>query len=172
VLNYKVFYVRLATNKVYGHCSRNSEIVFSIENFILYVQVHRSREGGILKSRLMAMRGELLKSPYLVELGALHLNLANGTDPSMSESELIGEFSCDFESSSPTLTCALVDSANLDFDLSCPICLVLNLTFGLLLLYPCPEFVSFISFGSSDTFFFFLKPHMNRCHYRRHCSIQ
>lgn len=90
-----------------------------------HVQVHRSREGGIFKSRLMAMRGELLKSPYLVELGALHLNLADAKeDTVMSESELIADFSCDFESSSPTLTCILVDSARLDFELSCSICLV------------------------------------------------
>jgi E3 ubiquitin-protein ligase BAH len=89
------------------------------------VQVHRSGEGGLFKSRLMAMRSELLKSPYLVELGALHLNLADAKeDTVMSDSELVAEFSCDFESSSPTLACTLVDSARLDFDLSCSICLV------------------------------------------------
>lgn len=88
-----------------------------------YDKVHRSREGGMFKSRLMAMRGELLKSPYLVELGALHLNLADAKEHTMSESELVGEFSCDFESTSPTLTCTLADSATLDFDLSCSICL-------------------------------------------------
>jgi len=88
-----------------------------------YDKVHRSREGGIFKSRLMAMRGELLKSPYLVELGALHLNLAGAEDQYMPESEYVGEFSCDFESSSPSLTCTLVDSATVNFDLSCSICL-------------------------------------------------
>ncbi|KAG0589557.1 hypothetical protein M758_1G027700 [Ceratodon purpureus] len=89
-----------------------------------YDKVHKSREGGIFKSRLMAMRSELLKSPYLVELGALHLNLADTKeDTVMSDSELVAEFSCDFDTSSPTLTCTLVDSARLDFDLSCSICL-------------------------------------------------
>jgi E3 ubiquitin-protein ligase BAH len=74
----------------------------------LHVQVHRSREGGLFKSRLMAMRSELLKSPCLVELGALHLNLADAKeDTVMSDSELVAEFSCDFESSSPTLACTI-----------------------------------------------------------------
>ncbi|XP_024392630.1 probable E3 ubiquitin-protein ligase BAH1-like [Physcomitrium patens] len=88
-----------------------------------YDKVHKSREGGILKSRLMAMRSELLKSPYLVELGALHLNLADAKEDTSSVADLVGEFSCNFDSSSPTLSCTLVDSATLDFDLSCPICL-------------------------------------------------
>lgn len=111
---------------VYFQC-RNWDIVildYSSES-CLHVQVHRSGEGGLFKSRLMAMRSELLKSPYLVELGALHLNLADAKeDTVMSDSELVAEFSCDFESSSPTLACTLVDSARLDFDLSCSICLV------------------------------------------------
>ncbi|KAG0578392.1 hypothetical protein KC19_4G019300 [Ceratodon purpureus] len=89
-----------------------------------YDKVHRSREGGIFKSRLMAMRGELLKSPYLVELGALHLNLADAKENTSPVTDLVGEFSCDFEAFSPTLTCKLIESATLDFDLSCPICLV------------------------------------------------
>lgn len=75
------------------------------------------------------MRSELLKSPYLVELGALHLNLADAKEDTSSVADLVGEFSCNFDSSSPTLSCTLVDSATLDFDLSCPICLVC--TFGL-----------------------------------------
>jgi len=88
-----------------------------------YDKVHGSKEGGVFKSRLMAMRGELLKSPYLVELGALHLNLADAKENTPSGAELVGEFSCDFENVSPTLSCKLLGSATLDYDLSCPICL-------------------------------------------------
>jgi len=140
-----VFHLRLATTKfmVTALSVGMWKLCFCIENF-LYVQVHRSREGGIFKSRLMAMRSELLKSPYLVELGALHLNLANARDHTMSVSELVGEFSCDFESSSPTLTCTLVDSATLDYDLSCAICLVL--TVGFFFHFPCAEICEFHRF--------------------------
>lgn len=70
------------------------------------------------------MRSELLKSPYLVELGALHLNLSAAEQETISLNEMVGEFSCDFESSSPTLTCCLLGSAKLDFELTCSICLV------------------------------------------------
>ena len=75
----------------------------------------------------MAMRSELLKSPYLVELGALHLNLSAAEQETISLNEMVGEFSCDFESSSPTLTCCLLGSAKLDFELTCSICLVREL---------------------------------------------
>lgn len=78
----------------------------------------------MFKSRLMAMRGELLKSPYLVELGALHLNLADALESTSSMTDLVGEFLRDFESFLPSLTCKLIGSATLDFDLTCPICLV------------------------------------------------
>jgi len=88
-----------------------------------YDKVHSTKEGGLFQGRLLAMRSELLKSPYLVELGALHLNLSVAEQETISLNEMVGEFSCDFESSSPTLTCCLLGSAKLDFELTCSICL-------------------------------------------------
>lgn len=64
-----------------------------------------------------------MKSPYLVELGALNINLADAKEGFPTEMESVGEFSCDLESSSPTLTCKLQASATLEFDLSCSVCL-------------------------------------------------
>jgi len=103
---------------------RNCALCIAAFKVHLSVQVHRSREGGVFKSRLTAMRGELLKSPYLIELGALHLNLADAKENTSSVTELVGEFSCDPENSTPTLSCKLLESGTLDFDLTCSICLV------------------------------------------------
>lgn len=87
-------------------------------------QVHGSTEGCLFKSRLMALRGELLKSPYLLELGVLHLNFVDAEENLSAETEPLGEFTCDLDCCSPTLTCKVGESTSLEFDLLCSICLV------------------------------------------------
>lgn len=86
-------------------------------------QVHGSTEGCLFKSRLMALRGELLKSPYLLELGVLHLNFVDAEENLSAETEPLGEFTCDLDCCSPTLTCKVGESTSLEFDLLCSICL-------------------------------------------------
>lgn len=88
-----------------------------------YDKVHQSNNGGVLKRRLLALRGELLQSPWILELTALHLNLADTPAMSSPVIEGLGEFSCDFESDSPTLYCTILESARLEFGLNCSICL-------------------------------------------------
>lgn len=88
------------------------------------LQVHQSSNGGVFKKRLLALRGELLQSPWILELTALHLNLADSREMSSPVIEGLGEFSCDFESDSPTLFCTVLESARLEFVLNCSICLV------------------------------------------------
>lgn len=89
------------------------------------VQVHQSNiNGGAFRRRLVAMRGELLQSPWFVELSALHLNLADSRALPSPVNYGLGEFSCDFESDTPTLSCRVLESARLEFVLNCSICLV------------------------------------------------
>lgn len=85
-----------------------------------YDKVHLSRRGRAFKSRLQTLHAELLQSPWLVELIALHLNLKVNDSAS---SEILAKCAYNFESSKPTISCTLPDSANVEIDLTCSICL-------------------------------------------------
>jgi len=87
-------------------------------------QVHHSNEGLVFRGRLLAMRSELMQSPWLIELAALHINLAKSMNDSPQLTEAAGEFSCDFDGAAAILSCNLLDSVKLDINLTCSICLV------------------------------------------------
>ncbi|CAK9206679.1 unnamed protein product [Sphagnum troendelagicum] len=88
-----------------------------------YDKVHHSHEGSAFRGQLLAKRSELMQSPFLIELAALHLNLGKSRNSSPLLNEAIGNFSCDFDDAAATLSCTLLDSMKLDINLTCSICL-------------------------------------------------
>jgi len=86
-----------------------------------YDKVHSSVKGRNFKTKLQAKHIELLKSPWLIELIAFQINTR---DPEHGHiGEIFPECSCDFTDSDPVITCTLLDSVKLEFNLTCPICL-------------------------------------------------
>ncbi|TXG58071.1 hypothetical protein EZV62_015900 [Acer yangbiense] len=73
------------------------------------------------KSKMKAEHIELLRSPWLMELGAFLLNFNKLDGGEFSESS--GHFSCDFNASLSVMTLTLANSIKLEFDLTCAICL-------------------------------------------------
>lgn len=72
---------------------------------------------------------ELLQSPWLIELGAFHLNC---DDPDTDELGAGGffkngffkNFSCDLTGAQPLLTMTISETLKYEYSLTCPICLV------------------------------------------------
>ncbi|CAI0406480.1 unnamed protein product [Linum tenue] len=86
-----------------------------------YDKVHSSVNGNVFKSKMRAEHIELLQSPWLIELGALFLNI-NGVDGGRF-SEFCGNFSCDLDASEPVMRLTLPNSVTIDYSLTCAICL-------------------------------------------------
>ncbi|CAL1372287.1 unnamed protein product [Linum trigynum] len=86
-----------------------------------YDKVHSSVNGNVFKSKMRAEHIELLQSPWLIELGALFLNI-NGLDGGRF-SEFCGNFSCDLDASEPVMRLTLPNSVAIDYSLTCAICL-------------------------------------------------
>lgn len=88
----------------------------------IFFQVHSSHTGWRFRSKMRAEHIEILQSPWLIELGAfcINFNETSGLNPN----ELCSPFSCDFSSSEPVMTMMLPDSMKLEYNLTCPICLV------------------------------------------------
>ncbi|KAM7264412.1 hypothetical protein ACFE04_002095 [Oxalis oulophora] len=87
-----------------------------------YDKVHHSVNGKNFREKMMAEHLELLKSPWLIELGAFYLN-SNGIE-SGEFREFPGFVSCDdLSGSQPKMTLALPNSIKLEYDLTCAICL-------------------------------------------------
>ena len=86
--------------------------------------MHESASGMNFKSKLQAKHLDIMQSPWLIELVAFHMNLTS-SDSLMSE-ELFDQFSYDLNISDeePILTLKLKGSENLEYNLTCPICLV------------------------------------------------
>ena len=74
--------------------------------------------------RLRAQHIEPLQSPWLIELGALCMNF-NGSDVDAS-GMFFQQISCDFTDDKPLVKLILSDSVELDYSLTCAICLVRN----------------------------------------------
>lgn len=65
---------------------------------------------------------ELLQSPWLIELGAFYLNFDGLDVGEFSESS--GNFSVDLNAARPVMKLFLSSSFELEYDLTCAICLV------------------------------------------------
>ncbi|CAM8971384.1 unnamed protein product [Rhodiola kirilowii] len=83
-----------------------------------YDKVHSSVNGQNFKSKMRAEHIELLQSPWLIELGAFYLNFT-GSDHEGSKDL----FSCCLDSAQPVMTLTLPDSLEIEYDLSCAVCL-------------------------------------------------
>lgn len=70
------------------------------------------------------MHKEILQSPWLIELMALHINLRETKAKSRKSSALFDECYLTVKDGKPSLACELFDSIRVDIDLTCSICLV------------------------------------------------
>ncbi|KAJ4726931.1 E3 ubiquitin-protein ligase BAH1-like [Melia azedarach] len=104
-------------------------VVFALMNAIMiqkilkYDKIHFCcKQGPAFKSQAQSMQIEILQSPWLRELVALHINLRDQTDVvnSTASSE---SYKLTFNDGKPSLSCQLFDSIELDIDLTCPVCL-------------------------------------------------
>lgn len=95
-----------------------------IPSFSILLQVHSSLNGKNFKSRMNAEHIDLLHSPWLIELGAFYLN-SSGLDNCELDG-VYGFFSCDLSITKAVMTLVLPDSINLEYDLTCAICLVIK----------------------------------------------
>ncbi|KAH7554204.1 hypothetical protein ACOSP7_028703 [Xanthoceras sorbifolium] len=85
-----------------------------------YDKVHCSVNGNNFKSKMKAEHIELLRSPWLIELGAFLLNFNRLDGGEFRESS---GHSCDFNASQSVMTLTLANSIKLEYDLTCAICL-------------------------------------------------
>ncbi|XP_072084644.1 E3 ubiquitin-protein ligase NLA-like [Arachis hypogaea] len=86
--------------------------------------VHYSRQGQMFKSQVQSMHKEILQSPWLCELMALHINLRETKVQSRKAHAFFDGCSLTFKDGKPALTCELLDSIKIDIDLTCSICLL------------------------------------------------
>ncbi|XP_066319436.1 probable E3 ubiquitin-protein ligase BAH1-like 1 isoform X3 [Miscanthus floridulus] len=93
-----------------------------------YDKIHGSVSGRDFKSKMQTEHIELLQSPWLIELGAFHLNC---DDSSVDEPGAGGffkngffkNFSCDLSGAQPLLTMTISETLKYEYSLTCPICL-------------------------------------------------
>uniref|UniRef100_A0A2N9J2D6 RING-type E3 ubiquitin transferase n=1 Tax=Fagus sylvatica TaxID=28930 RepID=A0A2N9J2D6_FAGSY len=107
-----------------------------------YDKVHYSKQGQAFKSQAQSMHIEILKSPWLCELMAFHINLRESKINSRNAPALFDACNLTFNDGKPSLTCELFDSVKVDIDLTCSICLdtvfdPVSLTCGHIFCYMC-----------------------------------
>ena len=94
-------------------------------NWFKCFQVHGSDNGKNFKLKMRAERIELLHSPWLIELGAFYLN--SGLDKVGNFKNSFGRVSCEnLNEDQPMMKLTLPNTTELEFDLTCAICLVQN----------------------------------------------
>lgn len=107
-----------------------------------YDKIHYSKQGQLFKSQAQTMHKEILQSPWLIELMALHINLRETKDKSRKATTLFNGCCLTFKDGKPSLACELFDSIKIDIDLTCSICLdtvfdPVSLTCGHIFCYSC-----------------------------------
>ncbi|XP_059625686.1 probable E3 ubiquitin-protein ligase BAH1-like 1 [Cornus florida] len=107
-----------------------------------YDKIHYSKQGQAFKSQAQSMRIEILQSPWLCELMAFHINLRESKSKTRKAHPLFEGCSLVFNDGTPSLSCELFDSVNLDINLTCSICLdtvfdPVSLTCGHIFCYMC-----------------------------------
>ncbi|XP_077226109.1 SPX (SYG1/Pho81/XPR1) domain-containing protein / zinc finger (C3HC4-type RING finger) protein-like protein isoform X2 [Tasmannia lanceolata] len=86
-----------------------------------YDKVHSSVTGRNFKTKMRTKRIELLQSPWLIELGAFYIN-SSRSDAGES-GDFFHKFSCDLSDNRPVMLLTLSDAVNLEYNLTCAICL-------------------------------------------------
>ncbi|XP_076883812.1 E3 ubiquitin-protein ligase NLA-like [Bidens hawaiensis] len=89
-----------------------------------YDKIHDSKQGQAFRSQVQSMHMEILQSPWLCELIALHINLRETKGKMGNGSEVFEGCSLIFNDGKPSLSCELSDVVKLEIDLTCSICLV------------------------------------------------
>ncbi|ESW16280.1 hypothetical protein PHAVU_007G143600 [Phaseolus vulgaris] len=107
-----------------------------------YDKIHYSKQGQLFKSKVQTMHKEILQSPWLSELIALHINLRETKAKPREVSALFQGCYLRFKDGKPSLTCELFDSFKMDINLTCSICLdtvfdPVSLTCGHIFCYSC-----------------------------------
>ncbi|CAJ2629140.1 unnamed protein product [Trifolium pratense] len=108
-----------------------------------YDKIHYSKQGQLFKSQAQTMHKEILQSPWLIELMALHINLRETKVNNLRETEDNSRKApALFQEDKPSLVCEPFDSIKIDIDLTCSICLdtvfdPVSLTCGHIFCYSC-----------------------------------
>ena len=92
-----------------------------------FLQIHGSVSGRDFKSKMQTEHIELLQSPWLIELGAFHLNCDSSDidEPTgFFKNGFFKSFSCDLTGTQPAMTMAISETIKYEYSLTCPICLV------------------------------------------------
>ncbi|KAH9785262.1 E3 ubiquitin-protein ligase BAH1 [Citrus sinensis] len=85
---------------------------------------HCGKQGPAFKSQAQSMQIEILQSPWLRELMALHINLGETNVSSSTMAAMSSEgYRLTFNDDKLSLSCELFDSIRLDIELTCPVCL-------------------------------------------------
>lgn len=96
-------------------------------NMLLISQIHGSVSGRDFKSKMQTEHIELLQSPWLIELGAFHLNCdSSDIDEPVGffKNGFLKNFSCELTGAQPLMTMAISETMKYEYSLTCPICLV------------------------------------------------
>ncbi|KAI3805924.1 hypothetical protein L1987_21812 [Smallanthus sonchifolius] len=88
-----------------------------------YDKIHDSNQGQAFRSQVQSMHMDILQSPWLCELIALHINLRETKGITGNGSELFESCFLIFNDGKPSLSCELSDAVKLEIDLTCSICL-------------------------------------------------
>ena len=93
------------------------------------LQIHGSVSGRDFKSKMQTEHIELLQSPWLIELGAFHLNCDDSDTDELGaggffKNGFFKNFSCDLTGAQPLLTMTISETLKYEYSLTCPICLV------------------------------------------------
>lgn len=88
----------------------------------IFFQVHCSQTGRKFRSKMRAEHMEILQSPWLIELGAFYMNFIETSIGSSSGQSC--PFSCNFSSEEPVMKLTIPGMVKLEYNLTCPICLV------------------------------------------------
>ncbi|KAK9084233.1 hypothetical protein Scep_030704 [Stephania cephalantha] len=119
-------------------------VVYAMINAIAdFKEIHYCKQGQAFISQAQIKHLEILRSPWLCELIAFHINLREGKHAKKrAVPDLFDGCSLAFEFEKPILSCALFDSVKVDIHLTCSICLdtvfdPVALTCGHILCYMC-----------------------------------
>ncbi|XP_066372172.1 probable E3 ubiquitin-protein ligase BAH1-like 1 isoform X3 [Miscanthus floridulus] len=88
-----------------------------------YDKIHGSVSGRDFKSKMQTEHIELLQSPWLIELGAFHLNCDDSDADEPGAGGFFKNFSCDLSGAQPLLTMTISETLKYEYSLTCPICL-------------------------------------------------
>ena len=107
-----------------------------------YDKIHYSKQGQLFKSQAQTLHKEILQSPWLIELMALHINLRETKANSNKAPAFFDGCYLTFKDGKPSLASELFDSIKIDIDLTCSICLdtvfdPVSLTCGHIFCYSC-----------------------------------